>query len=115
MSKTANAKRLEKEKEIEKLNTLGVGLSRENPVNWVKRKLGAADSYGTSLSAGAKAAGDAVMEKQRKEGSTYGAEAFSKEPRQAMREAAAEERREARGYKAGGMVRRGYGKARGGC
>ena len=105
---TPNAKRLKEEKELDKLSPFGIDAryGRRGTVGQLVDKLsGSGDGYGTSRSAGARFAGDEKAEKiYRKEDMTIGEVMGDKRPRQAMREAAAEERREARGMKKGGMV-----------
>ena len=105
---TKNARRLREEKELEKLNPFGIEMKygKRGPVGKLMDKLSGDDGgYGTSRSAGAQYAGEAVgNEMFNKEGATVGETMTSPRIRQAMREAAAEERREARGMKKGGVV-----------
>lgn len=114
-AKTPNAARLQEEAELDKKSRFGI-MNRydgRGPIGRVVDKLsGSGDGYGTSRSAGARAAGSAEVQRvYEKEGKTVGQALSDPRPRQKMREAAAEERREARGYAKGGEVR-GYGAAR---
>lgn len=110
--KTPNAKRLEEEKRLEGASKFGINLRYGNPS--ALNKLIDGDGYGTSRSAAARKAGSDASERiYQKEGKTVGEAMDDPRARQAMREAAAEERRESRGFKKGGSVR-GYGMARGG-
>lgn len=106
---TKNERRLREEKELDKLNLFGIESKyppRGAVGKLVDRALGRDDGYGTSRSAGAQRAGADVAEEQyNKEGATIGETMTSPRARKAMREAAAEERREARGYAKGGSVR----------
>jgi len=106
---TKNERRLREEKELDKLNLFGIEskyLPRGAVGKLVDRALGRDDGYGTSRSAGAQRAGADVAEEQyNKEGATIGETMTSPRARKAMREAAAEERREARGYAKGGSVK----------
>jgi hypothetical protein len=116
---TPGAARLRREKEIEAKNLSGFGLSSRMTDNerasksFIKQLLSGknekqlraeSDEYGTQMSSGAEAARDAEMEKQYRQGSTLGEAMMSPKRVQAGREAAAEERREARGMKKGGKV-----------
>lgn len=114
---TPNERRLREEKELDKLNSFGIEsrYGSRGPIGKLIDKLSGDDGgYGTSRSAGARYAGRKVADEMfNKEGATVGQTMTSPKVRQAMREAAAEERREAsRGMKNGGAVK-GWGKARG--
>jgi len=104
-----NERRLREEKELDKLNPFGIETkySKRGPVGKLMNKLsGNDDGYGTSRSAGARYAGETVgNEMFNKEGATVGETMTSPRIRQAMRETAAEERRESRGMKKGGVTR----------
>ena len=117
---TANAKRLKEEKRLEDYTELGLvfnedrGALKEPMGRQLARMVGKDDvGYGTSRSAGARyAAAQAQNKVWRKGDKTVGEAADDPTVRQARREAAAEERREARGMKKGGVVtakRRGDG------
>lgn len=97
-------KAAQREKQLENKDTITLGLLREGTVNKVRRLFG--DSgYGTSLGAGAQAAGRATSNAAWERGESL--REMEPEVRQDMREAAAEERREAkepRGMKKGGKV-----------
>jgi hypothetical protein len=102
---TPNAKRLKEEKELDKLSAFGVNSKARNSLTRLRDAASGDSGYGTSRSPGARTAGDEKgNEIYRKERMTVGEVMDDKRPRQAMREAAAEERREARGMKKGGMV-----------
>jgi hypothetical protein len=109
---TPNAKRLKEEKRLEDFSELGLafnedrGALKEPSSRAVGRLFGRGDDgYGTSRSAGARdAAGKAQNKVWRAGNVTVGESADDPSVRQARREAAAEERREARGMKKGGMV-----------
>ena len=88
-----DAKRLRKEREIKDKNTFELNF---------KRKRSGVDDYGTSLGAGALAAEIETANKAWDRGESL--REMEPEVRKAMREAAAEERREARGMKKGGKV-----------
>ncbi len=90
---SADARRLRKEREIGDKNTF--------ELDFMRKKLGA-DDYGTSLGPSAKAAETQATAKAWKEGKSL--REMEPEVRKAMREAGAEERREARGMKKGGSV-----------
>jgi hypothetical protein len=119
---TPNEKRLKKEKELDKLNSLGLIDQRKG---FFRDKKG---DYGTSLSKGAEYAGKEASKKALEESSplvfepkmrlkTRGetSQEMLKAQRQAEREAAAEERRETRGLKKGGMVKSSASKRADGC
>jgi hypothetical protein len=91
---SVGAKRLRKEGEFGDKNTFELDFRRKG--------LGV-DDYGTSLGAGAREAEKQATAKAWKEGKSL----LEMEPevRKAMREAASEERREARGMKKGGAVK----------
>jgi len=91
---SADAKRLRKERELGDKSTFALNMMRKG---------NGADGYGTSLGSGAKAAETEVSNKAWKEGKSL--REMEPEVRKAMREAAAEERREARGMKKGGKVK----------
>ena len=102
---TPNAKRLKEEKELDKLSAFGVNSKARNSLTRLRDAASGDSGYGTSRSPGARTAGDEKgNEIYRKERMTVGEVMDDKRPRQVMREAAAEERREARGMKKGGMV-----------
>jgi hypothetical protein len=106
---TPNERRLREEKELDKLNPFGIEMryGRRGPLGKMIDKLSGDDGgYGTSRGAGARYAGRQVADEMfSKEGATVGETMSSPRVRQAMREAAAEERREAvRGKKKGGVV-----------
>jgi hypothetical protein len=103
MADTPNAKRLKEEAELDKLSKFGIGFKygKRGPIDRLLRDEG----YGTSRSPGAQHAGHEKAEGIfRKEDKTVGETMADPRPRQAMREAAAEERRESRGMKKGGMT-----------
>ena len=106
---TTNERRLREEKELDKLNPFGIQSTYRNrgPISKLVDKLsGSDDGYGTSRSAGAQYAGNVVgNEMFNKEGATIAETMTSPRIRQAMREAAAEERRESRGLKKGGAIK----------
>lgn len=91
---STDAKRLRKEGELKDKNTF--------ELDFMRKGFGV-DDYGTSLGAGARSAEKTATGKAWKEGKSL----LEMEPevRKAMREAGAEERREARGMKKGGKVR----------
>jgi hypothetical protein len=89
-----DAKRLRKERELEDKNTLELTMMRKGDGR---------DDYGTSLGAGAAAAGTEASNKAWAEGKSL--REMEPDVRKAMREAAAQERREARGMKKGGSVK----------
>lgn len=115
------AARTRREKEISSKNLNSFGLygamedkkrSAKNPINRLisgkseKELLAESDDYGTQLSYGAEAARKESMNRQfDKEGVSLGEAIMGKKTAQAGREAAAEERREARGMKQGGKVK----------
>ena len=96
------AKRTRKEQELNPHNSFVIDMYRDSAVNKVRKMLGD-DGYGTSLGAGARAAEKATTQKEWDEGKSL--REMEPEVRRAMREAAAEERREARGMKKGGAVK----------
>lgn len=109
---TANAKRLAEEKRLEDYTELGLvfnedrGALKEPMGRQLARMVGKDDGgYGTSRSAGARHAAAQAQNKVWRKGDKTAVESAD-EPtvRQARREAAAEERREARGMKKGGKV-----------
>lgn len=107
---TPNAKRMRKQKEVDDLDLSAYGMSSEhkNAYRRLKNKLAGEDDYGTELSAGAEHARNQEANRAFKEdvpAPTVGA-LISNYPSvmRAGREAAAEERREARGMKKGGMT-----------
>lgn len=109
---TPNSKRLKEEKRLEDFTELGLVFNEDR--NAMKEPLGRKltrmvgqddGGYGTSRSAGARyAAGQAQDKVWRKGDKTVGEAADDPSVRQARREAAAEERRESRGMKKGGVV-----------
>lgn len=120
MAETPHARRLRKESGIEakQLNPWGVQEERRSTGRKLRNFLKGEDDYGTSLSAGAAYAGEQQSSKEfDKEGASVREALTSPRARQKIREAAAEERREARGYAKGGTVRGGgcetKGKTRG--
>ena len=104
---TKNEQRLREEKDLDKYNAYGIehNYNRKNLLNRLSDKLTGNDGYGTSRSAGAQYAADRAAKQMWDEGSSVGEILTSPRRRQVMREAAAEERREARGLKKGGTVR----------
>ena len=118
---TPGAKRLRREQEIiaSKKNPFGLYGEMEdkkrsamNPIRQLisgknaKELLADSSEYGTQLSAGAEAARTAAMNRQfNEEGATIGEAMMNEKTAKAGREAAAEERREARGMKKGGAVK----------
>ena len=120
---TANAKRLAEEKRLEDYTELGLVFNedrnalKEPTGRKLARMVGNDDGgYGTSRSAGARyAAGQAQNKVWRKGDKTVGESADDPTVRQARREAAAEERREARGMKKGGKVSSASSRADGCC
>jgi hypothetical protein len=109
---TPNEKRLKEEKRLEDFTELGLVFNEDRnalkePIGRkLTRMVGQDDGgYGTSRSAGARyAAGKAQDQVWRAGNKTVGESADDPSVRQARREAAAEERREARGMKKGGKV-----------
>ena len=115
MPQTPREKMTQRERELDPLNTVSLGM-RRNPrsVASLLQRLRGEDSYGTSLGGGAAAAERAAGDKAWAEGKSL--REMEPEVRQAMREAAAEERREAkepRKYAKGGSVRGGGCEQRG--
>jgi hypothetical protein len=108
-AETPNEKRARKEKKLDKLSRFGIGMRYENrgPIGKLVDKVtGDDDMYGTSASAGARYAGGKKSDKiWNTEDKTAGEAIEDPRARKAMREAAAEERREARGMKKGGAVK----------
>ncbi len=107
---TPGEKRSRKQKEIDdmKLSAYGMSSERKNTYRKLKNALAGGDDYGTELSAGAEYARNQEANRAFKEdvpAPTVGA-LISNYPSvmRAGREAAAEERREARGMKKGGMT-----------
>jgi hypothetical protein len=107
---TPNEKRARKEKDLDRLSPWGISAiyEKRGVLDTLARKARKAlgyDMYGTSASPSAIAAGN---KKSNEIWTTEGKDVLQSvnDPRvsQAMREAAAEERREARGFKAGGKV-----------
>jgi hypothetical protein len=109
---TPNAKRLKEEKRLEDFTELGLVFNEDRNAmkepmgRKLARMVGQDDGgYGTSRSAGARyAAGKAQDKVWRAGDKTVGESADDPTVRQARKEAAAEERREARGMKKGGVV-----------
>ena len=104
MTESVREKAAKREKELDKLNTVGLEMRRKGIGADIDRLMGRSD-YGTSLGAGAKYAGSQATKEEWDKGKSL----REMEPtvRQAMREAAAEERREAkepRKYAKGGSV-----------
>ncbi len=98
-----NEKRLRQEADLDKVSKFKID-SRYGHQGIIDKALNG-DGYGTSRSAGARAAGSRkTKEIWDKENVTLGKAIDDPRARQAMREAGAEERREARGMKKGGKV-----------
>ena len=117
---TPGAKRLRKEEELKDASMLQLYKEKDGPRRLLNAITGK-DDYGTSLSKGAISAADKAAKNYRENNSGSGktrgevdSEAL-KVGRQAAREAAAEERREARGMKSGGMVKSSASKRADGC
>lgn len=108
---TPNEKRLSQEAELDKSTKFGIDY-RYGRQGMLSKALHG-DGYGTSRSAGARAAGHGKTDEiWKNERVTIGEAIDDPRARKAMREAGAEERREARGMKKGGAVtakRRGDG------
>lgn len=107
---TPNEKRLRRQKEIDdmKLSAYGMSSERDNAYRKLKNALTGENDYGTELSAGAEYARNQEANRAFKEdvpAPTIRA-LMSNYPSvmRAGREAAAEERREARGKKKGGVI-----------
>ena len=124
MSETANEKRMRKEKELENTNQFGLSMKKDSKLRKLKNAITGDDDFGTSLSAGAVDAGNRkVAEIWDRGGITLGDAALGAEARQAAREAAAEERREANradmmktvNKKKGGMIKASASKRADGC
>lgn len=109
------AKRIRKEEGLKDKSMLGLYAEEKNLPRKLKNVLTGEDDYGTSLSKGAMQAADKAA-KEHAETGTWKDGSPSKtrgqisaesmvEGRKAAREAAAEERREARGMKKGGAVK----------
>ena len=103
-----NDTRLKKEKDLDKLNMLGLYAEKKKPFR-------SDDDYGTSLSKGAMFKAEETAKEYRKDSRNRGSvlspktrgevdEEAMKAGRQEAKETAAEERREARGMKKGGKV-----------
>lgn len=109
---TPNSKRLKEEKRLEDFTHLGLvfnedrGALKEPLGRKLSRMVGQDDAgYGTSRSPSARYAAEQQREAvSRKNNSTAGEAMDDPSVRQARREAAAEERRESRGMKKGGLV-----------
>lgn len=100
---TPNEKRLRQEAELDKISKFKID-SRYGHQGIIDKALNG-EGYGTSRSAGARSAGARkTQEIWDKEDVTLGKAIDDPRARQAMREAGAEERREARGMKKGGVV-----------
>ena len=98
------AKRTRLEEELKDKNTYELAARRMGAPAQIRRMLGDTSyDYGTSLGKGAKATETEVSNKAFSEGKSL--REMEPEVRKAMREAAAEERREARGMKKGGSVK----------
>lgn len=105
---TPNERRLREEDELKGLNAWGIYLKHGDigATKFFDRLRGLDDGYGTSRGAGADYAGNKKSAQIWKtEGATRGEAITDPRVRQAMREAAAEERRESRGMKSGGSVK----------
>ena len=97
------AKRTLLEEELKDKNTYELAARRMGAPAQIRRMLGDTSyDYGTSLGKGAKATETEVSNKAFSEGKSL--REMEPEVRKAMREAAAEERREARGMKKGGSA-----------
>jgi hypothetical protein len=98
------AKRTRLEEKLKDKNTYELSALRQGAPAQIRRLLGDTSyDYGTSLGKGAKAAETEVSNKAWNEGKSL--REMEPEVRKAMREAASEERREARGMKKGGKVK----------
>jgi hypothetical protein len=101
---TPGAKRTRLEEGLKNKNTYELSALRKGAPAQIRRMLGDTSyDYGTSLGKGAKAAETEVSNKAFEEGKSL--REMEPEVRKAMRETAAEERREARGMKKGGSVK----------
>lgn len=110
MAETPNERRLRLEREADALTLTGAYDARRSPLRRLRNAVSGTDDYGTSLSAGAEAAGAEQVNREFNEQGRSVREALtSPTARQKMREAAAQERREARGMKHGGKTK-GYAK-----
>jgi hypothetical protein len=104
VAESVREKSANREKELDKLNTFGLEMRRKSVQATIDRLMGRSD-YGTSLGAGAKYAGSKATQEEWDKGKSLGE--METEVRKKMREAAAEERREAkepRKYAAGGSI-----------
>ena len=101
----------EKDKQLDKYNMLGLYAQQKFPLPLLR----SGDDYGTSLSKGAMHKAEETMKEYQRDSRNRGAsktrgqvgEEAMAEGRKAAKEAAAEERREARGMKSGGMAKGG--------
>ena len=102
----------EKDKKLDKYNMLGLYAQQQFPLPLLR----SGDDYGTSLSKGAMHKAEETMKEYRRDSRNRGPITAPKtrgqldeeamvEGRKAAKEAAAEERREARGMKSGGMAK----------
>jgi hypothetical protein len=106
-------KMAERERKLDALNTFGLTMRKQSGPTLMQRLKGE-DDYGTSLGGGATAAMKTASQKAWDEGKSL--REMEPDVRKAMREAAAEERREAkepRKYAKGGSVRGGGCEQRG--
>lgn len=105
---TPNAKRLKEENRLENFTELGLAFNEDKgakSLQDLRRAISGDTGYGTSRSAGARQAAADAQNKVWRAGNVSILDS-SDHPsvRQARREAAAEERRESRGFKKGGKV-----------
>ena len=105
---TPNQRRLREEADLDKMTKFGIDYRYGQKTDLrkkIERAMGVDDGYGTSRSDAARKAGsDKTNEIWQRGGISVGAAIDDPRSRKAMREAAAEERREARGMKKGGVV-----------
>lgn len=105
---TPNERRLREEADLDKMTKFGIDYrygTKSDLRKQIERAVGVDDGYGTSRSDAARQAGsDKTNEIWQRGGVSVGKAIDDPRARQAMREAAAEERREARGMKKGGMT-----------
>jgi len=103
---TPRERMMREELELDKKSMYGVSDIADKLSTKIKDRLRGDNGFGTSRSPGARSAGYKKAEEIfNKEDKTAGEALFDPRARQAMREAAAEERREAgRGMKKGGMT-----------
>jgi hypothetical protein len=105
---TPNERRLREEADLDKMTKFGIDYkygTKSDLRKQIERAVGVDDGYGTSRSDAARAAGrDKANELWQQGGISAGKAIDDPRSRQAMREAAAEERRESHGMKKGGKV-----------